>query len=61
MKHWDGIGGLPATAFVALALSGAVLLETEALRHARLGYVFMVIMGQEVSLTLLYGNKHCQK
>lgn len=46
---------MPATAIVGLALGGAVLLETEALRHGRLGSVFMIIMGQEISFTLLIG------
>jgi multidrug transporter EmrE-like cation transporter len=55
MKRWDAIGGVPAALLVAAVLSGAVLLETEALRQARLGFVLIVILGFEASLALLCG------
>jgi multidrug transporter EmrE-like cation transporter len=55
MKHWDAIGSAKAAVFVAAALAGAVLLETEALRQARFAYVAIVILGFESSLALLCG------
>lgn len=53
IKRWDAIGNIQALVFVTAALAGAVFLETEALRRARLGYVFIVILGFEASLALL--------
>jgi multidrug transporter EmrE-like cation transporter len=36
-------------------MDGHALLETEALRHARLSHVFIMILGFEASLALLCG------
>jgi multidrug transporter EmrE-like cation transporter len=55
MKRWDAIGNVQAVIFVAVTLAGAVLLETEALRQARLAYVFILILGFETSLAMLCG------
>ncbi|NGO56172.1 hypothetical protein [Allomesorhizobium camelthorni] len=55
MKRWDAVGIFQASCLIAMALTGAVLLETEALRHARLSHVFIMILGFEASLALLCG------
>jgi multidrug transporter EmrE-like cation transporter len=55
MKRWDAIGSIPGVVLIASALVAAVFLEIEALRRARLGFVFIVILGFEASLALLCG------
>jgi multidrug transporter EmrE-like cation transporter len=55
MKRWDAIGVFWALCLIAAALTGAVLLGIEALRHARLSHVFIMILGFEASLALLCG------
>ena len=55
MKRWDAIGNVQAVILVAVTLAGAVFLETEALRQARLAYVFILILGFETSLAMLCG------
>lgn len=56
MKRWDAIGIFWALCLIAATLSGVVLLETEALRHARLSHVFIMILGFKASLALLCGG-----
>ncbi|TVQ54224.1 MAG: hypothetical protein EA355_12145 [Rhodobacteraceae bacterium] len=48
MKLWDGLPALPAAAFIAAALFGAVVFEIFALRLDRLGFVYAAILGAEV-------------
>lgn len=51
MKRWDAIGHVQSIVLVLIALGAAVALETEALRQARLGHIYVVILGFETCLT----------
>ena len=53
MKYWDSLGLLTAGLLVFAILSVAVALEVEALRMARLGYVYILILGIECALAAL--------
>ncbi|HWM31465.1 MAG TPA: hypothetical protein VNO69_07185 [Methyloceanibacter sp.] len=55
MKRWDAMGNVQAAILVTAALAGAVLLETQALRQAQLGYVVIIILAFETALALLCG------
>jgi len=53
MKNWDSLGIAYAGLLVFLMVSVAVALEIEALRSARMGYVYILILGIECALAAL--------
>ena len=54
MKEWGSLGPFLGAAMLAACFVGAAWLEIEALQRDRLGYVFILIIGFECLLALLF-------
>ena len=53
MKYWGSLGAGSALLLIVITLGGAVLLEVIALREAKLGYLYVVILGIECVLAMV--------
>ena len=52
MKYWGSLGAASALLLIVITLGVAVLLEVIALREAKLGYLYVVILGIECVLAM---------